>query len=355
MHTIKLAVIGAGLIGRRHARIAVESPRCRLVALCDTDRDCQSFARELGSGFYTDLEEMIDKETPDGVIIATPTELHAEVGSRCAERRMHLLVEKPIASSLEQACRLVEAADRNDVQLMVGHHRRFSPLIQTARDIVQRGELGRLVAVSALWLALKPGAYFETGWRTRPGGGPVLINLIHDIDSLRYICGEIDRVYGETSAAVRGLEVEDTASVVVHFENGALGTIILSDAVPSPWSYEATAGENPAFFNTNENCYHFFGTEASLTFPRMEIWRYENAGKSGWQFPLTRKARPVEPQDPLVAQLDHFCQVIAGEESPRVTGRDAVKTLSCTIAVFEACRKKAAVNPEAPIPGRPAE
>jgi hypothetical protein len=154
--------------------------------------------------------------------------------------------EKPIAEP-ETADRLRDtttAAQRAGVALLVGHHRRYNPVITLAREIVRGGRIGRLTAVSAQWLLQKPSAYFDVAWRVdRKGGGPVLINLIHDIDDLRFICGEIASVQAMTANAARGNAVEDTAVIALRFADGALGTVTLSDAVAAPWSWEITSGE----------------------------------------------------------------------------------------------------------------
>jgi predicted dehydrogenase len=159
--------------------------------------------------------------------------------------------------------------------------------------------------------------------------------MIHDIDNIRYICGEICKVYAETSSAVRGFQVEDTATVTLRFSEGALGSIITSDCSPSNWSYEATTGENPYYFRTHDNCYIFFGTEGSLSFPNMNIVRYEDPEKAGWQFPLITEDIHVESQDPLVAQLKHFCKVVKGMEEPRTSGEDATRTLAVARAILK--------------------
>ena len=130
-----------------------------------------------------------------------------------------------------------------------------------------------------------------------------MINLIHDLDSLRFICGEIGEVYSRTSSAVRGLGVEDTLSITLSFENGALATVLASDTTPSPWSYEAATAENPYYFHTDKNCYHFFGTRGSLAFPQMELWRYTDQQQMGWQHPLLSSRLKVDRGDPLVSQL----------------------------------------------------
>src|SRR5207237_7798811 len=134
-------------------------------------------------------------------------------------------------------------AERAGVALLVGHHRRYNPVIEKSRELVRSGALGKLITVVALWLIRKPDDYFEIAWRREQGGGPILINLIHDIDDLRYICGEIDSVQAMTSNAMRGFAVEDTAAITLRFFNGAIGTVTVSDAVPAPWWWEITSGE----------------------------------------------------------------------------------------------------------------
>ena len=238
---VRLAVIGAGLIGRTHTRIIQQEPAAEIVAVADPMPAAAAFASEQGIPYFADYLEMLDAVKPAGVVIATPNALHLPVALACAERGVPMLVEKPIADTVEAAQTMVEAAERAGVALLVGHHRRHNPIIQTARDIVQGGRIGRLAAVTCLYLLQKPDSYFEMAWRREAGGGPVLINLIHDIDNLRFICGEISTVHAVSANAVRGFAVEDTAAVIVSFTSGALATLTISDAVASPWGWDTTA------------------------------------------------------------------------------------------------------------------
>ena len=142
-------------------------------------------------------------------------------------------------------------------------------MAETAR-LLAAGSLGRLVAVSGIWCVRKPDDYFLPAWRRAPGGGPVLINLIHEIDLLRCLAGEIVAVGGCTSNAVRGFATEDSAALTLNFAGGAVGAMVLSDAAVSPWSWEQASGENPVrFFENEQNPYRFLGTEAALEFPRL--------------------------------------------------------------------------------------
>lgn len=332
----RLAVIGLGLIGTPHAMNLKKLGECDLVAISDIDERHKETANNLGVNFYLNYEEMIEKESLEGVVIATPNHLHVPIGIACAQKGLHLMIEKPIAQSVSEADRLIEAANKNKVRILVGHQRRFSSLVEKAREIVTGGELGRLVGVTITWAMLKPSSYFEGpyAWRREKGGGPILVNLIHEIDNLRYICGEIDEVFALVSDKVRNFPVEDTVSITLRFKNGALGTVFLSDCTPSLTSYEGTTGENPLLYHDVGNCYHFYGTDASLLFPEMKKRFYSNPAKAGWSHPITEEGvEVVTGEDPYTREFRHFCKVISGEEKPRISGEDGRKTLEVTLAV----------------------
>lgn len=335
MKRVRLGLIGMGLMGAPHARTLIKIPECELVAASDIDEKRRAVAEEVGVRFYLRFEEMIEKEDLQGVIIALPNHLHAPVGMVCAQRGLHLFIEKPIAQSLSEADRLIEAARQNRVRILVGHQRRFSGLVEKAREIVAGGEIGRLVGVTITWALLKPDSYFEghLSWRKEKGGGPILINLIHEIDNLRYICGEIDQVFALISSKIRNFPVEDTAAVALRFRNGALGTIFLSDCTPSLTSWEGTTGENPLLYHDYGNCYEFFGTEGSLLFPQMKRRFYRDPKKAGWNYPITEQGYKVLREDPYVKEFKHFCRVILGEEEPRISGEDGRRTLEVTLAI----------------------
>jgi len=256
------------------------------------------------------------------VLIATPNAMHLENGLACVQRGIPMLMEKPIADTLKSAMKLVEAADRSNVPILVGHHRRYNPVIDAARDFVASGGLGRLTAVHGSWFRRKPDNYFNARWRREKGGGPLLINFVHDLDCLRVLCGEIHTVQAITANAARGFEVEDTAAILLQFRNGALGTFILSDAVEAPWGWEQCAGENASLG----------GTSGSLTLPSLELWWNKSGG--GRADPMLRRRLQFVPQDPHIRQWKHFAAVIKGKERPRVTAIDATRTLAAALAVF---------------------
>jgi predicted dehydrogenase len=337
---VPLIVVGAGLIGRRHIELIGRSPRARLLAVVDPSPGAVDVARAAGVPLHPTLGAALAAHGTSGagIVVATPNDLHVAHGLQCVTAGLPILVEKPIANSVAEGRTLVEAAERAHVPLLVGHHRRHSPLLAAARRTVRDGRLGSVVAVQGSALFYKPDDYFEAApWRRRPGGGPILINLIHEIDDLRAICGDVVAVQAMASARTRGFPVEDTVAVTLRFASGALGTFLLSDIAVSARSWEHTSGEDPAYPQADgEDCYVIAGTRASLAVPSMRLRGH--AGEPSWWNPWETGTVPVRRRDPLDAQLDHFCDVVRGVAEPLVSGADALETLRVTLAVAEAVR-----------------
>ena len=344
MSQVRIAVAGAGLIGRRHVQIIQESRSCELSAIIDPAPGAAGFAREAGVPIYPTLTDLFATERPDGVIVATPNSLHVEHGLDCVVHGVPVLVEKPIADSVEEALRLAEAAEAANVPLLVGHHRRHSPILAKARAIVEDGTLGPIVAVMGSALFYKPDHYFDEGpWRRQAGGGPILINMIHEVDNLRSLCGDILSVQAFGSSVTRGFPVEDTVAINLRFANGALGTFLLSDTAASARSWEQTSQENASYPHyPDEDCYLIAGTRGSLAVPTMRLKAY--TGERSWWEPFHEEIIEVDRADPLACQLEHFCSVIRGERQPLVGGRDGVQTLRVTLAIHEAARTERPVR-----------
>jgi predicted dehydrogenase len=333
---VRLAVVGTGAIGSLHARLAIRLPEVSLVAV-STLQDALPGAESLGVSVHAEYRELIDAGI-DGVIVAVPNRLHLDVGAYFASHGVHVLVEKPIADTLAAGQELCEVATAHDVHLLVGHHRRYSNLVKVATEVVAT-RLGRLVATNAMVTMRKPDSYYQPEWRRSAGAGPLLVNLIHEIDVQRVICGEIDRVQAAAKRVGRTFEFDDTAGVLLHFRNGALGTLVLSDSTPSPWSWECSVTEGLGFHNAGRDYAAFVGTEAALGFPGLSLWSYDPSnGEPGWMSPLMSRRVDVEPNDPYADQLVHFSRVIRGLEQPVVTGGDGLRSLAVVAAIGEAAR-----------------
>jgi predicted dehydrogenase len=332
-------VAGAGLIGRRHIEEIDASSCAQLAAIVDPSPAAQQVADAFGVPSYGSLAELFEADEPDGVILATPNQLHVDGGLECVAAGVPVLVEKPIGDTVDGATRLVEAAEAAGVPLLTGHHRNYSSIMSTAREIVASGVLGAIVAVVGTALFYKPDDYFDVGdgWRRRPGGGPLLLNLIHEVNNVQSLVGDVVRVQAATSNATRGFDVEDTAAMVLTFANGALGTFLLSDTAASPRSWEQTSQENATYAtHPDEDCYHLAGTLGSLSVPTMRLSVYE--GERSWWQPFTTSVVELERSDPLANQIEHFAAVIRGEAEPICSGRDGLKTLRVVDAVVESAR-----------------
>ena len=328
---VRIAVVGAGFIGRRHIGSLKSQAGFDPVGAADPAPGSDVYLQQLQIPHFADYRKMLDSIRPEGVIAATPNVLHEEVALACIERKIPVLIEKPIAHTVESAVKICDAAKAGGVSVLVGHHRRHNPLMRAAREFLDSGGIGQMVAVAAYDLRRKPDAYYKAAWRREPGGGPMLINGIHDVDCLRSLCGEIESLIAITANRARGFPVEDTAAVTFRFENGAIGNLTISDAVQAPWAWEIASGEEPEYPFEHTDCYLICGADGSLAVPTLTHWRNERGG--GRADPFVRKQLFYVPADPWDEELRHFAQVIRGKAKPLVSAEDGTRTLAASLAV----------------------
>lgn len=340
MPKLKIALAGAGLIGRTHAELLARSEQAELSAVVDPLPAAAELARQWGVPYFESLEALLARGRPDGIILATPNHLHVQQALACIAAGLGVLVEKPVASTLAEGEQLLRAVAAGQARVLVGHHRAHSPLMEQARQVAQSGRLGRLVAVMGSATFYKPDHYFAEGpWRSQPGGGPILINMIHEVHNLRMLCGEIVAVQALASNAVRGFAVEDTVSINLRFANGALGSFLLSDTAASARSWEQTSQENKAYPSyADEDCYVLTGTLGSLAVPSMRLKTYPSAEQASWWKPFACEQLDLQREDPLARQLAHFVQVLRGQAQPRVTVHDGLQNLRVSAAIAESAR-----------------
>ncbi len=333
----RIAVIGCGLAGRRHVEAIQHAPDAQLAAIVDPDDSALSLAADLAVPCFNRLDDLFDDGMVDGAIVATPTPLHVRHGLACIEHGCPVLVEKPIAVTCNEAQSLIAASRKQGVALLVGHHRRYNDIVQTARAAIDGGMIGRLRAVQATCWLYKPASYFTTApWRTRRNLGPVSVNLVHDVDLLRHFCGEVVRVQAQSVPAIRGFENEDLAAAILSFRSGVVATVSVADAIAAPWSWELTTGENPVYPRTTESCYLMGGSHGSLSIPDLRVWSHK--GNPDWWSPIEQRSLKTRSADPLVLQVSHFAKVIRGRESPLVPGIEGLRSLQVVEAVQVAAR-----------------
>lgn len=338
MTGFSVALAGAGAIGRAHAATLKSLDGFALAGIADPTEAGKQYANALGVPWFDDIPHLLASARPDAVIVATPNQTHMPIAVQALEAGIPVLVEKPVASTVAEGLAIAEASERTGVPTLVGHHRRHNPIIRRAREILAAGDLGEVTNVTILSAFFKPDDYFAAEWRRKPGGGPILINLIHEIDLVRHLCGEIRTVHAVSSSRVRNSEVEDSAAVLLHLENGALATISLSDTAVAPWAWDLSAGESSNYPPQPRplNAHFISGTKASLTLPQLELWQY--GGRKSWFEPIAVEELEVHRSNPYASQLLHLREVAEGKSLPLVSAGDATKTLQATLAVSEAAR-----------------
>jgi predicted dehydrogenase len=332
----RIAVAGAGYIGLAHIAALRESSTCSLSAIADPSSRAGKAAADAGVPVFASLDELLRKARPDGVVLATPNELHVPQALQCIAAGVPTLVEKPLATSVADGEKIVQAA--RGTSLLVGHHRAHSPIMAKAKEVVKAGRLGRIVAIMGSATFFKPDHYFDDGpWRKQPGGGPILINMIHDVHNLRMLCGEIVAVQAIASRAVRNFPVEDTVAINFQFANGALGSFMLSDTAACPRSWEQTSQENKAYPTyDDEDCYVIAGTNGSLSVPTMRLKTYARPEDCSWWKPFQVDRVEMTREDPIRLQMEHFGAVVRGEAEPVVSAADGLANLRVTDAITRA-------------------
>ncbi len=330
---ISLAVCGFGLVGQRHAEAAQALSGVKVSAVVEPSAEGRAKASHLGLASYATLQELFAARAVDGLIVATPTLLHVDHALAAIGQGYPVLVEKPLATSVEAATAIVTASAAKSVPVLVGHHRRHNPLIQAAHGVIVAGRIGDIRAVNATCWFYKPDSYFDVApWRKELGAGPVSVNLVHDIDLIRYLCGDVVSVSAQAAPSARGYANEDVAAAVLTLANGALATISVSDSIVAPWSWEMTSREYPIYPQTNESCYMIGGSHGGLSIPDLRVWTHENGGRDWWT-PIEDVPLEAAPSDPLVNQLQHFRDIIVDGAAPLVSAEEGVRTLRVIEAI----------------------
>jgi len=337
---LRIAVAGVGVIGKAHIVVIQHSSHCVLSAIVDPSAGATALAAAYGVPLYDTLDTLLAQDKPDGIILATPNALHVTQALQCMAAGVPILLEKPIATTVQDAQILVEQVESSAAKVLIGHHRAHSAIMAQAKQVVDSGRLGSLVAVMGSALFFKPDSYFtDAPWRREIGAGPILINMIHEVHNLRMLCGDIVAVQAFKSHATRGFAVEDTVAMNLRFASGALGSFMLSDTAASPRSWEQTSQENKAYSSyDDEDCYVISGTQGSLSVPTMRLKTYARAEDRSWWKPFEADRLALVRDDPLARQITHFCELIQGKTQPLVSARDGLNNLRVTEAISQAAQ-----------------
>lgn len=323
---IRIGVAGVGLIGKQHIAAIERTPGAVLSAVFDPVNPEGEWPR-------ADSLAALAAQS-DGIILAIPNALHAPMAQELIALGCPMLIEKPLTGTAAEGAHVVQAAKAAHVPVLVGHHRRHNPLVAKAKQIIEAGTLGTLTTVHGQCWLPKPDHYYNAAWRQGAGAGPLFINLIHDVDVLMHLCGPITQVQAYEANMIRTTQAEEVSVAILRFASGVLGTLNLSDVALGPWSWELTAGENPAYPKTDQSSYLIGGTHGSLALPNLTVWSQKNG--PDWWAPMDQTRVPIPLADSLSAQIAHFADVIQGRADPLVSATDGLRAVQVIEAIKRA-------------------
>jgi UDP-N-acetylglucosamine 3-dehydrogenase len=303
---LRVGVIGVGVMGSNHARVLAELPGVKLVGVADPDRKrCDQVARALGCASFSDAGDLMRRGV-DAVTIAAPTHLHRDIAIDCAARGIHVMVEKPIASTVEESRAIVAAARRAGVTLMVGHVERFNPAVQSIKRAIKDQNI---LSIAITRVGPFPPRMSNVG---------VVIDLaVHDIDLIRWFTdSEIVEIQPQTSSAVA--EREDIALLQFRTASGVLAHINTNWLTP----FKART----IHIATRDK--YLIGD--LLTLQVTECFGFQPDGS------YSMRHLSVGYAEPLRSELVAFVNAIRGGETPAVTGEEAVASLEIATRCLEA-------------------
>lgn len=255
---MNFAIIGCGRISKNHVEALVNNyDQCKLVAVCDVIIEKANERKKLYENrinelvnVYTDYKDMLNKENIDCISICTESGYHATIAVDCLNAGKHVLIEKPMAMTVEDADIINRLAQEKGLKVGVCHQNRFNPPIQKLRRAIEEGRFGKLVNVTARILWTRDQNYYnQAPWRGTKelDGGTLMNQCIHNIDLLQWMVGsEVERVHCERGTFLRNIEMEDFGAILIRFKNGTIG-IVEGSACVYPRNLEETLsifGEN---------------------------------------------------------------------------------------------------------------
>ena len=337
MKKINISIVGTGLMGLQHIKAILKSHKANLHSIVDINKNATNLSKEYKVPLYSNVVELLNSNYLDAVIVATPNQLHETHTVSFLKKKIPVLLEKPIADSIMSANKIIKSSKKNKTPLLIGYHRRHNSIVSKVKNIIDSGKLGNIVSANVLCWLYKHKEYYNEKWRVTKGGGPLGINLVHDLDMICYLLGPIKYVQAFTTNKNRKFKVEDTAIVSLIFKSGALCTLNISDTIVAPWSYELTAGENPAYPITNQSSYMIGGTKGSLQFPNLKYWFYKKK-RSWWNNILVKEDINKKDDNTLINQINHFADVVSEKIKPKVNGNDGLVSLKIFAAITKSAK-----------------
>jgi len=332
LRSLCAAVIGVGAMGRNHARVYNEMPEVELAAVADLNPAlAKEAARLYGTRAYTGYRAMLEEIQPAVVSVAVQTQAHCQVALDALAAGCHVLVEKPIAATIEEGRRIIDRAAELDRVLAVGHIERYNSAVIELKRRLDGGELGRIFQIHARRLGPFPARVRDVG---------VVVDLAtHDLDIMRYLMGkEVQRLYAETEQEIHTAH-EDLFSGLVRFEGGTLGVLNINWLTPTKVREITVTGQRGMFLANllTQDLYFYENEEAGgLDWGHLSLLR----GVSEGQMVRLRLHR----REPLRAELEAYVTAAQGEQGAIVSGEDGLTVLELAQALIEASKMQRVIT-----------
>jgi UDP-N-acetyl-2-amino-2-deoxyglucuronate dehydrogenase len=333
-------LVGCGRISERHLEAIASQPSLELVGVCDTIPERARAAGErTGAPAFTDYATMLAEVPADVAVICTPSGLHPRHGIMAAERGLHVICEKPMATRLEEADALVQACDEAGVHLFVVKQNRLNPAIQLLKRSIEMGRFGRIYLANTTVRWNRPQSYYDMApWRGtwEFDGGAFMNQASHYVDMIQWLVGPVEVVAAKTATLARRIESEDTGVAILRFRNGALGTV------------EVTMLTYP---RNMEGSITIIGANGTVKVGGTALNRIEH-----WEFAtyddIDREAELLKgAPNPLSVYgsghrpyYENVVKVLAGEAVPETDGREGRKSLELILGIYESARAEREIS-----------
>ena len=347
---IKTAIIGCGKVSHLHAAALQQGKNTELTAIYSRSLEkAQEFAAKYGILAYDDIEKMIREAGVESVVVCTPHPFHADAVIKAARSGANCLVEKPLASSLQDCDAMIQACNENKVKLGVVSQRRFYAPVQRLRKAIDEGKIGSPALGTIQMLGWRDKAYYDSDeWRGtwKMEGGGVLVNQApHQLDIFQWLMGPIDEVYGVWRNLNHPyIEVEDTAVAILKFKNGAIGNIVVSNSQkPGIFGKVHVHGSNGASVGvqTDGGAMFIAGMSSIAEPPVNDLWTVpgEETLLDGWKKEDSDFFNSINAMEYYMKlQNEDFADAIQNDRKPLVSGEDGRVTVELFTAIYRSTR-----------------
>lgn len=353
---IRLGIIGPGKVAHLHAQAAQQIELTDFVAVCGRNPEkTQAFADTYQVHAYTDVQTMVTQEKLDVCLILTNHPTHRALAISAMEAGANVLIEKPLAASLEDCDAILETAERTGKQVGVISQRRWYECCQRIKEAIEADKIGKPMLGTVLMLGWRDEAYFKSDpWRGRwdTEGGGVLVNQApHQLDLLLWFMGDVAEVYGLWRNVNHPyIEVEDTAVAIVKFKNGAIGNILVSNSQkPGIHGKVHVHGQSGASVGvqTDGGMMFIAGRSGIAEPPYNDIWTIpgEESLLHEWKEADTERFGQINPiTHYFMLQIKDFCEAIRDNRPSAITGEEGRKVVELFTAIYRSNRDNRPVS-----------